>query len=261
MLGTLKKFIYPLIYMTIGFFIGGCISVYINKNEYFARALEEVNFNVLFSIVTLVIGLIIPITINFFSVKKQEQMKLFSHMIKKKFDEIDFFEEKSKLLSYTVMSDKHIGNLDFKYQPTKEDLTSETIRVAYLFYNGREVYNKFKVEYIELLLGLGPLNKDIKYYQSYINHYFFNLEHLLEDVDEENLWQVGVAIKNDLIDMHSEFCELLANYKMDMFKKMSFMYCNDNIDMDKIIAKLNKSNFNRYRHMLKQIKCKQHVSD
>lgn len=231
--------------------IGGVIGISISKYEEVILVLKSVNWSGLTYWITLFIGATIPIMVNYFLIKKQEVIKLKSKIIQDKIDIIRDYKSFDLFMRQTVILDKKIEDLEFEYEPTPQDLSAPTIRCLGILTN-KESYDTWRIAnrgYIEKLNSLG--NNKISNYTWYIDNYILNLDILLENIYDEKLWNVAVAVKADFINMSLELSSIIDEYLTNsLYKFKDENKKTKNGFGDNIQKKLKNTNLIKYRTQL-----------
>ncbi|MBK5243095.1 hypothetical protein [Clostridium sp.] len=236
--------------------VGMAIGFIVTKNQAFINVMRMVNWSVLLFWFTLFLGATIPITVNYFSIKKQEVIKLKAKLAQDKIDILRDYKTFDLFMRMTVDLDKEVSELKFKYDATIIDLTAPSLRGLNILVS-HEIYDNWKadnMQHIEKLNGLG--SKKISNHTWYMLNYILNLDVLIEDIPNDKMLEISVAVKNDFIDMSNDFGEIIDKYlNLDLYKFKNDLTSKKNIITQAQIAnKLNKTNLIKYKEQLSRLK-------
>jgi len=244
----------------IGFVIALCLLNY----DYFITIMKNIKWTKWIPWLTLIGGSLIPIIINYFMIKKQEVIKLKVKIAERKLCIVLDFKNFDLCLRATCPLNKNVEDLNFKYEPTREDLSSSQIRGSILLCgrpdeNGNVVsFEEWKFTIITKLEQLNRLDsKEISNYVSYFNNYLLNISELLQDMPKQYYEDVSVAVKNDFFNFSYELNEIINNYiNKQLYKFENNISRNESTKkQDKFIEKkLYNTNLLKYSEQLKSLK-------
>src|SRR5690606_9228869 len=135
--------------------IGTIIGIIAAKNQAFIILMKKVNWSGLTYWFSLFLGATIPIIINYFSMKKQEVIKLKAKLAQDKIDIIREYKAFDFLMRTTMILDKTITDLEFDYEPTLQDKSAPNLR-GLIILDNHEKYNEWKTNnmmFLEKLNG------------------------------------------------------------------------------------------------------------
>ena len=192
--------------------VGVITGLIVAKNEAFIIVMKRVNWSGLTFWFSLFLGALIPIIVNYFSIKQQEVIKLKSKLIQDKINIISEYKTFSIFMSATDTVEKSIEDLDFDYEPTMQDLSAPTIRGLNIL-SSHEIFESWRVQNILALHKLNSLGSErISNYALYMQNYILNLVILIENIPDYKLWNVSVAVKGDFFNMNNEISKIIDDY-------------------------------------------------
>lgn len=212
MRGDILKKYFLYIIISASFCIGFSLGVVLLNFERFSNMLFSVNWSSITYWLTLFLGASIPIFINYFSMKHHEVNKIKGQLASDKIDIIRSFGDTDFLMRATNLGDKTKDDMNIDYSLDEIDKSSPYLRGLIIF-NNHELYNNWKVKLImhfEKFLLLQ--SKEVNDYVFYIRNYLVNLDHYVERVLDEDLWEIGIVVRNDFMQFSSELNEILSDF-------------------------------------------------
>ena len=244
------------VFLLLGVIIGFFIASILLKNNAVLNILKAVDWVSLSYWFSIFIGAAIPITLSYFLLQRQEVIKLKARLAQDKLEVIRNYKSFDYFMRSTVILDKTLKDLNFRYELTPEDESAPTLRgliILQTHNNYDEWYLKI-FAYIEQLNGLN--SNSIYDYTFYILHYLLNLQLLIEGIPDESLWEVSIAVKNDFLNMSHELNYILNKYlDRDVYRfKNDLRTIKDSWEKEDIIKKLNNTDLMKYRAELANLK-------
>ncbi len=165
-----------------------------------------------YPLLSVLLGITIPILITSFLIKRQEVIKLkaiFAQDSLKIIQEYRPFDLKMRL---TTILDKNVSDLSFDYGATETDKSAPILRGLYIL-SDHGTFSDWRVEYTfndEILLSLRC--DRIANYLWYRKHYLLRVDLLIKDIPDSSMWEVSVALKNDFFNMGTELSNIIEDY-------------------------------------------------
>jgi len=240
----------------IGFAIGAMSTLVLMNYTLFKEKIQGVDWSSVTYWFTLLIGALIPITVNYFLIKKQEIIKLKAKLAEEDIQLIKKYKFLLSQMTISVMSDKTIEDLDFKYELTPYDISGEALRVTYIL-EDEDRFSQWRVNNTslqELVESLG--NEELSNYIWYFNSYIHNVDLVRQKLNGENVWKLAFIIREDLRNINRELNKILEKHLDEYvykFKKDKISYKEKDKMKKSISEKIEKTNFYKYRmYLLKE---------
>lgn len=205
---------------------------------------------------TLFLGALIPIAVNYLSIKKQEVLRIKSRFAQ---DKIDIIREIGKFdlqMRSTIILDKSLNDMTISYNPTKEDAAAPYLRGLWILQT-HENFSDWREECIASFEKLDYLRcNDVSNYIWYMSSYILNLVHAIETIPNEKLWEVSVCVRSDFFEMSGELKKLIDRYidnDLIRFHNDKRVAVTSNIE-NSIGLRLKNSNLEKYKNEIKKLR-------
>lgn len=246
-----KSWLFQVILVLLGF----STALVLQHFPYFIQILKSIDWESLAFWLILFLGALIPIIINYLSIRRQEVLKLKGVFLADNAMIIRAYKEWSILFRVTVITKKKREDLCFHYECSSADSTATYLRTLHVL-SDKEVFSKFKLSWYEYKEKLSQLCSDaIDMELEYINNYLLNAELIFEDLPSALYEDYGIALKNDFFDLSYALDKVIEIYKskclfmLDVHRdRITQNPCKQSID-----ERLLRTNLQKYRSEFIQI--------
>lgn len=238
---------------------GFILAVVFLKLKPILEIIRLINFVSLAYWLSIIIGALVSallvITATYFTVKKQEIIKLKAKVIERNIDTVYQLIQVSKILNTMVLQDdKKKNNLEFEYNC---DLIDEwPISIPHVL---TEEFHTASLGWYANFLTLmddntGIMNLEIIHYEHFIKEYFYNLYLTYDKIPIDKRWQMAFALKPDFREICNEFTQLLEDYLQNDIYKMNRSKKRWDLNIEESYKKkLKKTNLVKYGSKLESL--------
>lgn len=202
------------------FIIGVAVAMSLLRFDFFVVVMKKVNWSGLTFWLTLFLGALVPIIFNYFSVKKQEVIKLKAKIASDKLEIIRGYKKRifSCFLSVCYQDDVDDEHYQYVKKYLNTPLYSRELE-GLCFLKNKEEYSKFKAELNEIIRNLESLgSKNVFIKTCHVNAYFYKLDAFLYDLPEKYYFDISTVILGDIEKIFLELCAALDEFSnMEIF--------------------------------------------
>lgn len=220
------------------------------------KSIDIVSLTLWGSIITgALVSALLVIVATYFTVKKQEIIKLKAKVIERNIDIVYQLIEVSKVLNTMVLQDdKKKTDLEFEYDCDHIDEWPISIPHV-LTEEFRSLGSGWYVKFLTLMdNNTRIMNLEIIHYEHFIKEYFFNLYLIFDKIPEDKKWQMAFALKPDFRNICGEFTQLLEDYlQNDIYKMRKNLKTWELKKVKRYRKKLEETNLFKYKNKFKHL--------
>lgn len=242
------KYILSILFSTV---FGFVLAVMFLKSKQVLNIIKSIDIVSLAYWVSIMIGALVSallvIIATYFTVKKQEIIKLKAKVIERNIDIVYQLIQFSTVLStMTLQDNKKKSDLEFEYNCDNIDeypISIPSVLTEEFHSSG------WYVNFLMLMdSNTRIMNVEIIHYEHFIKEYFLNLYLIYDKMPIDKRWQVAFAVKPDFREICGEFTKLLEDYlQNDIYKMEKSKKTWELKKENSYREKLKKTNLSRYR--------------
>ena len=215
----IKYTLIALISMIFGF----TLAIVLLKSKFVINTIKSIDyaslafwFSIIFGALT---SVLITIFATYFTIKKQEVIKLKAKITERNIDTVCQLLQLTKgLVTMTLQDNKKKVDLEFDYEC--DHIDEWPISIPAILAEECQTSDWY-IPFLMMMESTSRImNTEIIHCEHFIKEYFLNVYLIYNRIPIDKRWQMAFVLKPDFRNIYSEFSQLLENYLQDDIYKM-----------------------------------------